>query len=103
MIGIGFAERIIDWDRTMSDSRRTTVTLPTGPAEGVTVFVAESTERWSEFRLDDGTVVRGKLTVASAVRVDGQFDQQGNPLYTFNLAPVLAFVSVPDELRRKEH
>jgi hypothetical protein len=82
--------------------RKVPVTLPSGqPGEGTEVQVEESSERWSEFTLEDGTIVRAKVTVTSAVRVDGQFDPLGNPLYVTNLTPVLTIVSVPEQYRKK--
>jgi hypothetical protein len=90
----------------MSDRPRNkiTVDLPTGgKGEGVQVQVEESTERWSEFTLEDGTVIRAKASIASCVRVDGQYDPLGNPLYLTNFQPILTIVSVPESLRKKEH
>jgi hypothetical protein len=82
--------------------RKVPVTLPTGQqGEGVEVQVEESSEKWSEFTLQDGTVVRAKFTMASAVRVDGEFDAQGNPLYLVNMSPIFTIVSVPEEYRKK--
>jgi hypothetical protein len=69
--------------------------------DGFEVPVEESTERWSEFRLEDGTIFKIKTTVVSAVRVEGQFDTQGNPTYVMNMTPVMAIVEVPDRLRKK--
>ena len=57
--------------------------------------VEESQERWSEFTLSDGTVVRAKVTMASAIRADGQYDASGNPLYIANIAPMISVVNVP--------
>jgi hypothetical protein len=69
--------------------------------EGFDVPVEESNERWSEFKLEDGTVLKVKMTVVSAVRVEGQFDPQGNPTYVMNMTPVIAVVDVPERLRKK--
>ena len=69
--------------------------------EGVEVPVDELNEKWSEFKLEDGTTFKIKMTVVSAVRVDGQFDALGNPMYVMNMTPVMALVDVPDRLRRK--
>lgn len=81
--------------------RRVPVVLPTGAnGDGSEVQVAESTERWSEFTLEDGTVMRAKVTLTSAIRVDGQYDPQGNPLYQSNLAPMIIIVSAPDRLKK---
>jgi hypothetical protein len=82
--------------------RKVPVKLPSGEmGEGYEVKVEESTERWSDFTLEDGTVLRGKLMMTSAVRAEGQFDETGNPLYVMNIAPVLTLVSVPEQLRKK--
>jgi hypothetical protein len=65
------------------------------------VQVDESTERWSEFTLEDGTVVRAKLAVTSAVRVEGEYDAMGNPMYMMNLTPLVTIASSPDRLRKR--
>jgi hypothetical protein len=39
----------------------------------------ESTERWTEIRLEDG--LRLKAVVSNVYRVDGKTDNQGNPVY----------------------
>jgi hypothetical protein len=82
--------------------RRVTVTLPSGEnVEAAEVEVEESTERWSEFRLRDGTILRGKVTILSVTRVDGHYDPQGNPMYQMNISPVMAVSNVPERLRKK--
>lgn len=76
------------------------VTLPDGRVvDGVEVGVDESTERWSDVKLTDGTVLRVKLSIISAVRTE-VFDPQGNPTYSLNMAPVMAVVDVPSRWKR---
>ncbi len=78
------------------------MTLPSGEiVRGLEVPVEESNERWSEIKLEDGTVIRVKLNVISAVRVPGQFDQAGIPMYVMNMTPTIAILSVPENLRKK--
>jgi len=82
--------------------RRVKVPLPNGQiGEGVDVPVAKSQEQWSDITLEDGTVLRAKAVIASAVRVDGQWDQEGNPLYAIKSGQAIVIVSVPPELKRK--
>lgn len=82
--------------------RKVPVTLPSGgQGEGQEVQVAESTERWSDFTLEDGSVIRAKLMLTSAIRVDGEYDQNGNPLYIMNVGPIFSIVSVPEQYRKK--
>jgi hypothetical protein len=82
--------------------RAAKVTLPDGRVvDGVEVAVDETTERWTEVKLQDGTMIRVKMTVISAARATKDYDPQGNPIYSVNMAPVVAVASVPDKLRRK--
>lgn len=74
--------------------------VPGQPVDGYEVSVDESTEKWSEYKLSDGTVIRGKMTIIGATRIEGQFDPQGNPMYQMNMTPTLAIVSSPDNLKR---
>jgi len=82
--------------------RKAIVPLADGTkVEGVEVYPKESTERWSEFELEDGTTLRLKMTIAKFIRVDGHFDNDGNPIYAVNGAPQITFVQVPERFRRK--
>jgi len=82
--------------------QKTQVTMPNGvKVEGFAVQVDESTERWSEFKLDDGTIVRVKSTIVQAIRVPGQFDARGLPMYWINVQSMMSVVSAPDELQKK--
>jgi uncharacterized OB-fold protein len=74
--------------------------VPGGTVEGVEVSITESVERWSEVRLEDGSVLRVKPNVIGVVRVDGQYDQEGNPLYALKTSQAMAVVSAPEHLRK---
>jgi len=75
---------------------------PGGPViEGSAVSIAESTERWTELTLEDGTVLRVKPMIIGAIRIDGQWDQEGNPVYALKGGPPLTMlVSSPDNLKK---
>ena len=81
--------------------RKAKVSLPMGEVEGTELQVEQSNERWSEFTLSDGTQVRAKLSIASAIRVDGQYDELGNPIYAINSSPIFYIVNVPEQYRKK--
>jgi hypothetical protein len=70
--------------------------------EGIDVQVRESSEKWSEFTLEDGTILRMKLSLMSAVRIPGQYDPQGNPLYNTAVNPQILVVESDDKLRKKD-
>jgi len=80
--------------------RRVKVPYQGNLTDGTDVPIEESTERWSEFKLEDGTIIRIKQTIASAIRVDGQYDQEGNPVYVLKSAPAVAIVHVEEKVRR---
>jgi hypothetical protein len=78
------------------------MTLPTGKVvDGTEVQVRESNEKWSDVTLEDGTIVRVKMTVLSASRADDEYDPAGAPFYALNMTPVVAVVSVPDKYKKK--
>jgi hypothetical protein len=82
--------------------RPTKVTLPGGQvADAFEVPVEESIERWSELKLEDGSILRVKINVITVTRVQGMWDAQGNPFYAVNAAPVMAVVDAPENLRKK--
>ena len=81
--------------------RPTKVAYLGSTVDGVEVPVSESTERWTEVNLEDGTVIRVKTTVIQAVRVTDKYDNDGNPQYLLKTAPVVTIVHVEEKLRRK--
>jgi hypothetical protein len=72
------------------------------PVKAFEVPARDSTERWSEVTLDDGTVMRIKVAVISAARIEGQWDKDGNPLYVLKAAPMMDLVNVPGDLKRRQ-
>lgn len=76
--------------------------VPGGPfVDGMEVSVDESNEKWSEYKLADGTVIRLKQVLMEIVRAEGQYDNEGNPTYVVKATPMLSLVEVPDRLKRK--
>jgi len=68
--------------------------------EGFEVPVVESTERWTEIRLEDGSILRIKPSVLSAIRVPGQYDQEGNPMYLLKATNTLLVAEAQEHLKR---
>lgn len=69
--------------------------------EGTIMPFQTGGEHWSEYLVEDGTVLRVKLVATEVIRVDGEYDQEGNPVYILNSTNVMV-VSSPDDLKRKE-
>ena len=68
--------------------------------DGFEVPVLESTERWTEVKLEDGSVLRVKPSVISAIRIPGQFDNDGNPMYALKANNQMVVAEVPEHLKR---
>lgn len=71
-----------------------------GLVDGFDVGVSESTEKWTEIKLDDGSVLRVKPVVLGAVRIIGQYDPEGNPMYALKANQVMIVTSAPEHLRK---
>jgi hypothetical protein len=82
--------------------RKTKVQLvPGGPlVDGVEVTIEESSEKWSEYKLEDGTTIRLRQVLMEVSRT-GQYDPEGNPVYAIKSQPVLSIIDVPDKLKRR--
>ena len=55
-------------------------------------------ERWSTFRLGDGSTIKVKLVVKGAKRLN-KYSEDGLPVYMVDTEPVVQVVDVPEELR----
>lgn len=78
------------------------VPFPDGTiGKAIEVPILESTEKFSEFNLADGSIVRIKVTLARAARNMGRFDAAGMPEYNLQLMPLITFVHVPEQLKRR--
>jgi hypothetical protein len=69
--------------------------------EGTVVPFQTGGEHWNEYLAEDGTLLRVKLVATEVVRLDGQYDQEGNPVYILNSTNVMV-VEAPDDLKREE-
>lgn len=57
-------------------------------------------EDWNEYDLEDGTTIKMKAVVSDIVRVDGQFDPEGNPVYLVKSGNMVV-IDCPDNLKKK--
>ena len=70
---------------------------------GDLVEVEVSTERFSEITLADGTRIKIKPVVVEAIRVDGQYDNEGNPMYVLQTSNVVSVSHVDKSLKKGAH
>jgi hypothetical protein len=64
-----------------------------------TKVVAIQAEPWTEYLLDDGTILRLKVMLFEATRVDDAYEQDGTPVYAAKWG-VVQHAQAPDSLKR---
>ena len=81
--------------------KKTKIQVPgiAGTVDATEVAVDESTERWTDIKLADGTEIRIKTVVLGVLRLEGQYDPDGNPLYQVKANQVMT-VNAPEHLRK---
>ena len=80
--------------------RKRKIRMPDGrEVDGVELGFQTSGEHWNESLVDDGTVIRLKPVAGQIVRLEGEYDAEGNPLYLVQTTSVM-FVSAPENLKR---
>ena len=67
--------------------------------EATPVEAQQSAERWNEYLLEDGSVLKMKLVLKKVLRVDGEYDAEGNPVYIMQSTNVTS-VSAPAHLKK---
>jgi hypothetical protein len=63
------------------------------------VGINQASEYFNQYFLDDGTVLRMKLVATKVFRVEGRYDQEGNPVYFIQSTNVLS-ADAPASLKR---
>jgi hypothetical protein len=72
---------------------------PRGPSDG-NLFRAAG-EFWNEYLVDDGSVLRLKIVMTEVNRLEGEYDDHGQPVYAIKSVNAMR-VSAPKHLRRGE-
>ena len=58
------------------------VQAPSGRlAETVQVDFEANAEPWTTYTLSDGSIIKVRVIVKNVMRLEGEFDQGGNPVY----------------------
>ena len=72
------------------------------PVNGMGIMQPQSDmreeDRWSTFRLGDGSTIKVKLVVKGAKRLN-KFSADGMPVYTVETEPIVRVVEVPESLK----
>ena len=66
------------------------------------VPIVKAEEKFNQYVLEDGSVLRVKGVVTSMLRVDGQFLPDGSPVYIALMSPAVSVESSPLKKEQKE-
>lgn len=66
--------------------------------EGTQVDFDGIAEPWASYKLSDGSTLKVRTIVTAVLRLDGEYDGAGNPIYTVNSQTVVQ-VNAPKNLR----
>lgn len=79
---------------------KVTINMGGKQVQATPVDVNQSGEKWNEYLLEDGTVLKMKLVLKKVFKVDGEFDEEGNPVYVMQSTNVTS-ISAPSDLKKK--
>ena len=83
----------------MSD--KVTINFNGRQVEALPVEVNQTSERWNEYFLEDGSVLKMKLVLKKVFKVEGEYDAEGNPVYVMQSTNVTT-VSAPENLKKND-
>ena len=65
-------------------------------------IVEKKNERMAEYTLEDGSVIRFIAYPTAVIRLDGQYNADGSPIYLVLNTPVTSVVSALDNMKKKQ-
>ena len=68
--------------------------------DGLEVRFRSNREEWNEYVLEDGTNIRMKAVVSEIIRLNDEYDAEGNPIYIVKSGNMLV-VKASDNLKRR--
>jgi hypothetical protein len=68
--------------------------------EGLEVRFKSNREEWNDYTLEDGSSLRMKAVVSEIIRLNNEYDAEGNPVYIVKSANMVV-VKAPDNLKKK--
>jgi hypothetical protein len=69
--------------------------------EGTLITPVFFEEPWCRLMLEDGTIIRARHIVEEVIRVDGEYDSEGDQEFVIRWGTILYCYS-PEHLKRKE-
>ena len=68
--------------------------------EGTEVSFDIIRQNWNEYTLNDGTTIKLQTITTSIVRIDGEYSNQGDPIYVISTQNIVTASNIPDHMRK---
>lgn len=78
----------------MATGRKTVTDQAGRQVIGVRVGIRESVERFTDLKLEDGTILKTKVVAVEAIRLEGK-DGDGNPMYVLKSQTIVTVFDSP--------
>jgi hypothetical protein len=82
--------------------KKQTLTLLGRNTEVTEVDILEKRDRAAEYTLEDGSIIRFTTVPTKVLRVDGEYNSDGTPVYLVANQGVVTVVSSPPDLMKPE-
>jgi hypothetical protein len=79
-------------------ARQRKITYQNRLVEATEVQFQAPSEHWNEYLVDDGSVIKLKTVTSEVLRIEGEYDPEGNPIYLVKSTNIVT-VSAPEKLR----
>ena len=68
--------------------------------EGTEVSFDIIRQNWNEYTLNDGTTIKLQTITTSIVRIDGEYSNQGDPIYVISTQNIVTASNIPAHMRK---
>ncbi|MFI5396898.1 MAG: hypothetical protein ACHQ9S_15280 [Candidatus Binatia bacterium] len=80
--------------------RKDTIMVFGNPVNVSEVPVIRSEERANDYELEDGSTIRFKAVATAVLRLEGQYDGEGNPMYLVKNGQIVTVIKAAANLRK---
>ena len=87
------------WEGDRMADEKVTINYGGRQVEATPVEINQTSERWNEYFLEDGSILKMKLILKKVFKIDGEYDNEGNPIYVMQSTNVSS-ISAPKHLRK---
>jgi hypothetical protein len=81
--------------------RKETISLLGRNVQVTNVPVVKKNEQASEYELEDGSTIQFRAVATAVLRIDGQYDGEGDPIYIVKNGTVVTVTTSGAQTRRK--